>query len=106
MDTRNIRDLLHDEWRVGTTLVESDAHSAEIIVTFDHDYTFHLLTLEWVRTLGNLWERSGWTLYYLGLYESEQITLPIASWDDSHSYADVLMSSASIVAEWRALIES
>jgi hypothetical protein len=106
MDTRNIRDLLHDEWRLGFAVVESDVQQAEILVTFDHDYTYHLLTIEWQRDAQGRFERSGWSLYYLGLYDSQPVTIPLASWDTTHSYADVLMSSASIVSEWRSLLAS
>lgn len=85
------------------TVVESDTVSAEIIALFDHDYQYHVLVMEQRRSSTlDPFEIETYALLFVGL---DVVTI-VCSWSfEDHSYSSVLMESAQIVAEWRALME-
>ena len=105
-DTRTIHQLLHEDWRIGMTALENDSVSAAILVTFDHDFTHHVVTKEWTRTANGTFEFTGHALYYMGFLDENEITVMVQAWDTTRIYPEVILESAKIVAEWLSLVSS
>jgi spore coat protein CotH len=103
-DTRNISQLINDEWKPGVVGLETELVSAYILVTFDHDFTFHIVTKEWARASDSTLTFTGHTLYYMGYYDEETVTTLVSSWDITRTFSDVITESARVVADWLALV--
>jgi len=102
-DTRTIAQLLRDGWRVGVAELSTDTLSAAILITFNHDFTYHLVTKEWARSTEGAYEFTGHALYYIDYYEEEAFAVILSSWDSTRPYHEVISESAKTVAEWISL---
>lgn len=93
MEKKHIAHLVA-QWKYGVPLVEDDKHSIEIIAMFDHDFEFHLLVMEYDRTL----HVRGYSLWFIGV---EIDASHIKSWNnqDIAPFAE----AAEIVQDWLEL---
>lgn len=96
MDTRNIPDLL-DDWALGIALDESDCAGYEVVVTFDHDYEYHLLVREYGFDDRSWRIDKGYALWFIG---ADNPPILVARWDTKRA---PWVEAATHVDSWRAL---
>ena len=84
------------QWKWGTSIIENDDASVEVVVLFDHDYEQHLLMREYDRTS----HRVSYSLWFLGVHIDASF---IKSWDVEYP---PFVEASTLVQGWLELARS
>lgn len=84
-------------WQYGYCLLEiNDRYSLDVVVTFDHDYEFHILTKEWdIKYPGHF---PIYSLWFIGQGNTCLVKRWILKDKDKHA---PFVEAAEIVSDWK-----